>query len=119
MVRDDASLLDIARAAQLLANFIQGMNKAQFYQDLKTQSAVLHQLLIIGEAVKRLSEDFRQQHSAIPWRLIAGMRDKLIHGYDSVDLDEVWKTASQDIPDLLANIQPLLPQKPDEKSATE
>ncbi len=114
MARDDASLLDIARAAGLLIDFVQDMSKTQFYTDLKTQSAVLHQLLIIGEAVKRLSEDFRQQHSTIPWRLIAGMRDKLIHVYDSVDLDEVWKTASQDIPDLLANIQPLLPQKPDE-----
>ncbi len=114
-MRDDASLLDIARAASLLIDFVQDMSKPQFYTDLKTQSAVLHQLLIIGEAVKRLSEDFRQQHSNIPWRLIAGMRDKLIHGYDSVDLDEVWKTALQDIPDLLASIQPLLPQKPDEQ----
>ena len=53
MARDDASLLDIARAARLLMDFIQGMTKAQFYDDLKTPSAVLHQLLIIGEAVKR------------------------------------------------------------------
>ena len=112
MARDDASLLDIARAGSLLRDFIQGMSKAQFYNDLKTQAAVLHQLLIIGEAVKRLSEAFRQKHSNIPWRLIAGMRDKLIHGYDSVDLGEVWKTASQDIPDLLTKIHPLLPQKP-------
>ena len=115
MARDDASLLDIARASHLLMDFIQGMTKAQFYDDLKTQSAVLHQLLIIGEAVKRLSNDIRQQHSNIPWRLIAGMRDKLIHGYDSVDLGEVWKTASEDMPDLLTKIQPLLPQKPDER----
>ncbi len=115
MARDDSSLLDIARSAHLLENFIQGMTKTQFLNDLKTQSAVLHQLLIIGEAVKRLSEAFRQQHLNIPWRLIAGMRDKLIHAYDSVDLDEVWKTAVNDIPDLLTNIRPLLPQKPSEQ----
>ena len=114
MTRDSASLLDIARATQLILDFKQGMTKAQFLNDLKTQSAVLHQLLIIGEAVKRLSETFRQQHPDMQWRLIAGMRDKLIHAYDTVDLDEVWKTASKDIPDLLTYIQPLLPQKPGE-----
>jgi uncharacterized protein with HEPN domain len=90
------------------------MTKSQFLNDIKTQSAVLHQLLILGEAVKRLSDDFRQRHATIPWRLIAGMRDKLIHGYDSVDLDEVWKTTSQDMPNLLSQIEPLLPQKPSE-----
>jgi uncharacterized protein with HEPN domain len=55
----------------------------------KTQSAVLHQLLVIGEAVKRLSQDFRRDHPEIPFALIAGMRDKLIHEYDDVDLEEV------------------------------
>jgi uncharacterized protein with HEPN domain len=114
MARDDASLLDIARAARLTQEFCRGMTKGQFLKDLKTQSAVLHQLLILGEAVKRLSDDFRQQHATVPWRLIAGMRDKLIHGYDSVDLNEVWKTTSQDMPNLLSQIEPLLPQKPSE-----
>ncbi|MAT99888.1 MAG: hypothetical protein CL608_22330 [Anaerolineaceae bacterium] len=114
MARDDASLLDIARAARLTQEFCRGMTRAQFLKDLKTQSAVLHQLLILGEAVKRLSDDFRQRHATIPWRLIAGMRDKLIHGYDSVDLDEVWKTTSEDMPNLLKQIKPLLPQKPND-----
>ncbi|GJM43113.1 MAG: DUF86 domain-containing protein [Ardenticatenaceae bacterium] len=114
MNRDDASLLDIARAARLVQDFCRGMTKSQFLNDLKTQSAVLHQLLILGEAVKRLSANFRKQHTTIPWRLIAGMRDKLIHGYDSIDLNEVWKTASQDMLNLLNQIDPLLPQKPDE-----
>lgn len=114
MARDEASLLDIARAARLTQEFCRGMTKGQFLNDLKTQSAVLHQLLILGEAVKRLSDDFRQRHATIPWRLIAGMRDKLIHGYDSVDLDEVWKTTSEDMPNLLNQIEPLLPQKPND-----
>jgi uncharacterized protein with HEPN domain len=65
MVRDDASLLDIARAARLTQAFCRGMTKSQFLNDLKTQSAVLHQLLILGEAVKRLSDDFRQRHATI------------------------------------------------------
>ena len=107
--RDAATLLDIARAARLIANFRQGMDKAAFLDDLKTQSAILHQLLVIGEAVKRLSLEFRAEHPAIPWAPMAGMRDALIHGYDDVDLDEVWKTAGADIPALLAALEPLLP----------
>jgi uncharacterized protein with HEPN domain len=78
---------------------------------VKTQSAVLHQLLVLGEAVKRLSGDFRDAHPEVPWRLIAGMRDKLIHHYDSVDLDEVWRVAERDIPYLAEQIVPLLPSR--------
>ena len=72
---------------------------------------MLHQLLVMGEGVKRLSSDFRDRHPEIPWTLIAGMRDKLIHGHDIVDLDEVWKTATQDVPDLLDWLEPRLPQQ--------
>ena len=87
------------------------MSKEAFLTDLKTQSAVLHQLVILGEAVKRLPTEFRAQHRDVTWSLIAGMRDHLIHGYDEVDLDEVWKTVSGDVPALLERIQPLLPEK--------
>jgi uncharacterized protein with HEPN domain len=60
---------------------------------------------VIGEAVKRLSKEFRGQYREIPWTLIAGMRDNLIHGYDLIDWDEVWKTSTEDVPDLLARIE--------------
>ena len=111
MSRDDASILDIARAARLIVQFKQGMDEAAFLTDVKTQSAILHQFMVIGEAVKRLSPTLRDNHPSVPWRLIAGMRDKLIHGYDSVDLSEVWRTAERDIPDLLSAIEPLLPSE--------
>lgn len=112
MVRDDATLLDIANAAYLIQNFIQGMTKEAFLGDLKTQSAVLHQVMVIGEAVKRLSQAFREQYPILPWALIAGMRDQLIHGYDAVDLEEVWKTATCDVPEVLIKLEPLLPRLP-------
>jgi uncharacterized protein with HEPN domain len=109
MPRDSAALLDIARAARLVMEFVGGASKDTFLNDAKTQSAVLHQLLILGEAVKRLSGEFRARHPAIPWTLIAGMRDALIHEYDEVDLDEVWRTVKRDVPDLLHHVKTLLP----------
>ena len=111
MSRDEIILLDIIRAARLVLKFKRGMDKETFLKDVKTQSAVLLQLMVMGEAVKRLSQDFRTRHPEIPWTLIAGMRDKLIHGYDIIDLDEVWKTADVDVPELLSLIEPLLPKE--------
>ncbi len=111
MEHDEGTLADIARAARFVLEFKAGMDKAAFFDDVKTQSAVLHQLMVIGEAVKRLSDDFRVQHPLVPWALIAGMRDQLIHGCDIVDLEEVWRTAEVDVPRLLAQIEPLLPDR--------
>jgi uncharacterized protein with HEPN domain len=109
MSRDDATLLDLARAARLILEFTRGMERAVFLGDIKTQSAVLHQFMVVGEAVKRLSPEFRAGHSGMPWSLIAGMRDKLIHHYDSVDFEEVWRTVETDIPHLLSYVEALLP----------
>lgn len=111
MQRDEATLLDIAKAARSVQIFIRGLDKESFLTDYKTQSAVLYQIVVTGEAVKRLSHEFRENHPGIPWSLIAGMRDILIHGYDVVDWDEVWKTATSDVPELLAKIEPLLRQE--------
>ena len=111
MSRDDATLLDILKAARLVVEFKSKLAKKAFLRDIKTQSAILHQLLVIGEAVKRLSEEFRAQHPEIPWARIAGMRDKLIHQYDAVDLDEIWKTVTNDIAPLISFLEPLVPPK--------
>ncbi len=110
MRRDEAILLDIAKAARLALEFAHGLDQDAFLEDLKTQSAVSHQLMVLGEAVKRLSDDFCAKHPAVPWRQIAGMRDRLIHGYDVVDLDEVWLVLEKDLPELLTQLEPLLPK---------
>ncbi len=109
MPRDEATLLDIAAAARLALEFTQGLDAAQFLRDQKTQSAVLHQLLVMGEAVKRLSSSFKDAHPALPWRLMSGMRDVVIHEYNDVDLDQVWQVLRRDLPDLLRMLEPLLP----------
>jgi uncharacterized protein with HEPN domain len=111
MTRDDASLLDIYEAGRLIQEFIADMSKEAFLQDRKTQSAVLHKILILGEATKRISQNYRKAHPEVPWRLMAGMRDIVIHAYENVDLAEVWNTASQDIADLLTKLEPLLPKQ--------
>jgi len=111
MEHDRSTLLDIVRAGELVQEFKAGMDKASFLEDFKTQSAILHQLMVMGEAVKRLSSEFRAAHPQIPWALVAGMRDKLIHGYDIVDLEQVWQTAVTDVPALLEEIRPLLPEQ--------
>jgi uncharacterized protein with HEPN domain len=112
MWRDEVILLDVAQACRSIRAFIQGMDRDAFLADRKTQSATLHQLLILGEATKRLSRELRDEHPEIPWSAMAGMRDVLIHGYDQVDLEEVWKSASVDVPEVREKLQPLLARRP-------
>jgi uncharacterized protein with HEPN domain len=109
--RDLASLLDISLAAQKVQKYKLDMDKTAFLDDDKTQSAIVFQLLIIGEAVKRISPELQSQYPNIPWSLIARMRDNLIHRYNNIDLDEVWKTSDRDIPELLIALKPLLPKE--------
>ena len=85
--RDQATIADILRACRLAVQFVGGLDGESFLEDLKTQAAVLHEIMIIGEGVRRLSDDFQAANASIPWLLIAGMRNRLIHQYDTVDLE--------------------------------
>lgn len=111
MSRDDATLLDMATAARKAVEFCEGTGRDDFLADEKTQSAVLHKLLVLGEAAKRISPAFAAKHPKIPWRFIAGMRDRLIHAYDATDIEEVWSVVERDLPVLLGDIEPLLPSR--------
>jgi len=81
-----------------------------FLADPKSQDAVVRNIEIIGEAAKALSEATRQAHPEVPWSKIAGTRDRLIHGYFSVDLDIVWDIVQTDLPSLRSKVAALVPR---------
>lgn len=108
--RDAATILDLLLAASRIGDFIAGLDFESFCADLKSQSAVTLQILILGEAAKRLSPELRARHSTVEWSGMMRMRDKLIHHYEDIDPAELWKTATLDVPALVSALEPLRPQ---------
>ncbi len=109
MSRDKASLLDIVNAAKRVLKFAEGLDRSALATNEEKQSAILYQVIVIGEATKRLSSEFRTQHPEIPWKDIAGMRDILAHQYDRLNINTLWDVIKTDIPELLLLLEPLLP----------
>jgi uncharacterized protein with HEPN domain len=105
---DRASLLDLLVAAQHILDFVGDQPFESFSRDLKTQSAVILQILILGEAAKRLSSEFRHQHPEISWSDMMRMRDKLIHHYETMDPGEIWQAVQLDIPRLVEFLRRVL-----------
>lgn len=105
--RDRLYLGHVLNAIQAIESFT-AEGRAYFMADLKTQSAVVRQIEIIGEAVKNLDAALVAKESNVPWRQIAGTRDRLIHAYFKVDLDAVWAMVEQDLPPLKANSQRII-----------
>lgn len=84
-------------------------DRARFVADPMVQDAVIRNLEVIGEAAKRVDEDYRTAHPGVPWRALAGLRDILIHQYEGVDLGRVWTVVERDLPRLRKAIESLLP----------
>jgi uncharacterized protein with HEPN domain len=107
--RDASYLFDILDAARSARDFIEGYDEVAFQEDRKTQSAVIRELLIVGEATKQVSQEFRDAHPEIPWRAMAGMRDVLVHNYRGTSLENVWFAVTESLPALIASLEPLFP----------
>lgn len=95
---DQESLSDIREALQRIAAYVQDMTYEAFVQDTKTQDAVIRNLEIVGEAAKNLSEELRAAYPILPWKRMAGARDRLIHHYFGVNLDIVWQIVTSELP---------------------
>lgn len=99
--RADRDLLgDILEALRRAEAYSAGQSYEQFLADTKTQDAVIRTLEIIGEATKGLSPTLRERYAEIPWKNMAGLRDKLIHDYFGVNLDIVWQIIRDELPSL-------------------
>jgi uncharacterized protein with HEPN domain len=97
-------------AIEAIESYVQGLTLSEFRDKSMIQDAVIRRLEIIGEATKHLSETMRSQQSGVPWRKMAGMRDRLIHGYFAVEVDEVWLTVQRDLPELKESLRNILEQ---------
>lgn len=96
----DDFIQDILEAIDDIEAFTQGLDFETFKQDRKTIYAVTRAIEIMGEATKNIPATTRRQYPQVPWKQVAGMRDKLIHGYFGVDMMTLWKAATQDAPQL-------------------
>ena len=115
MPREDANhahLWDMWQAACDIDDFVSGMSFADFAQDKRTRYAVERQLLVVGEAAGRVSEDLRRNHPEIPWGSIVGLRNVLDHEYGEILVERIWIVARRDVPELIHHLELLLPGTP-------
>jgi uncharacterized protein with HEPN domain len=101
-------LAHILECIEKVERFTAG-GRERFLQDDLVHDAVLRNVAVIGEAAKRLHDDYRAAHPEIPWRSLAGLRDVLIHQYEGVELERVWAVVENDLPGLKRAITALLP----------
>jgi uncharacterized protein with HEPN domain len=115
--RKDIDLIrDIKESIERIVTYTHNIEYGDFTQDYKTQDAVIRNIEIMGEAVKALSEKAKKDNSDIPWKNIAGTRDKLIHDYFGINIDIVWNIIKTEIPVFLPKIKSILQDMKEENS---
>ena len=111
--KESEYLLDMALAARKALSFTEGLSFADFERDERITFSFAKAIEIVGEAAAHVGRETREAHSDIPWRDIIAMRNRLVHVYFEINLRLVWKTVRQDLPDLIARLEPLIPPEPE------
>lgn len=99
---------DILDSINDIGDFIEGVDFEEFIRDKKTIYSVVRAIEIIGEATKNVPEQIKKKYPEVPWKKMAGMRDRLVHEYFGVDLEILWETAKEDVPKLKTPVSKLL-----------
>ena len=105
--KTEALLDDIKESIVRIQHYVGKMTYAEFLKDAKTQDAVARNIEIIGEAVKKLPEQFTREHSAVPWKEMARTRDKLIHDYFNLNYEILWNIITDELPKVLSALKKL------------
>lgn len=113
MQRNKAYLLDAIVFCRSILEFSLDITREDFLQDLKTQRAILYDIIALGEAIKRLSPEFRCQHTQLPYDDIRGLRNRAAHEYDGLDLEVVWEVITNNVPNLLNDLERIFAAMPD------
>ena len=112
---DSSFVWDMLTAARAVVQFVAGRTFEQYANDLLLRSAVERQIEIIGEAARRISRQFRDRHPQIPWQKIMGQRHVLAHDYGEIKHDRIWRVATVHVPELIAQLEPLVPATPPDR----
>jgi len=104
-------LQDILDSIKDIESFIENMDSEDFTKDKKTINAVIRSIEVIGEATKNIPKSIRDKYPSVPWKKMAGMRDRMIHEYFGVDIEILWKTVKEDIPSLKPLMEALLEKR--------
>ncbi len=110
MPERDASLLieEMLAAIRKIERYTEGMDQVRFHQDEKTVDAVVRNLEVVGEAARRIPAEFTSRHAHLPWRQVAGLRNRIVHDYLGLDLEIIWQVIRHDLANLKIQLEQLL-----------
>lgn len=109
MSRDDAYLFDILESTRIALEYMREKTSEEFTKDALLQDAVVRRLEIIGEASNRVSSETQKKYPHLPWQAMKGTRNRIVHEYDSIELDIIWEIVQQDLPFLVGELEKIIP----------